>query len=67
MSWISDRIKKFRQMSNPYFTLHITAKFLFGVGLGLLLAYWLPMWIGWIFVIASLVTVIPSTRIILGK
>jgi len=67
MSWISDKAEKFRQMPNPYLSLHITGKFLFGVGLGVLLATWLPIWTGWIFIIAALVIAIPSTRIILGK
>jgi len=67
MSWISDRVEKFRQMPNPYFALHITSRFLFGVGLGLLLSSWLPMWTGWIFIIVALIIAIPSTRIILGK
>ena len=38
MIWISSKIEKFRQMRNPYFALHITSRFLFGVGLGVLLA-----------------------------
>ena len=67
MSWISNRIEKFRQMPNPYFALHITSRFLFGVGLGVLLATWLPIWTGWIFIIVALVIAIPSTRIILWK
>jgi len=47
--------------------MHITGKFLFGVGLGLLLAIWLPVWTGWIFIVISLLIAIPSVRIILGK
>ena len=67
MSWISDKIEKFRQMRNPYFALHIASRFVFGVGLGVLLATWLPIWTGWIFIIVALVVAIPSTRIILSK
>jgi len=67
MSWISDKVEKFRQVPNPYFTLHITAKFLFGVGLGVLLAIWLPVWTGWVFIIIALLIAIPSARIVLGK
>ena len=67
MSWLGDKTEKFRQMPNPYFSMHITAKFLFGVGLGLLLAIWLPIWTGWIFILAALLIAIPSVRIILGK
>lgn len=67
MSWISDKIEKFRQMPNPYFALHIASRFLFGVGLGVLLGTWLSIWTGWIFIVVALVIAIPSTRIILGK
>jgi len=67
MSWINDRVEKFRQVPNPYFSLHITGKSLFGVGVGLLLATWLPIWTGWIFIIVALVISIPSARIVLRK
>ena len=67
MSWLGDKTKRFRQVPNPYFSMHITAKFLFGVGLGLLLAIWLPVWTGWIFIAISLLIAIPSVRIVLGK
>ncbi len=67
MNWISNKVEKLRQMPNPYLTMHITAKFLFGVGLGILLATWLPIWTGWVFIIAALVISIPSARIVLGK
>lgn len=65
MGWFGDKIEKFRRMPNPYLSMHIISKFLFGVGLGILLAIWLPIWTGWIFIIASLVIAIPSTRIVL--
>ena len=67
MGWFGDKTKRFRQVPNPYFSMHITAKFLFGVGLGLLLAIWLPVWTGWIFIAISLLIAIPSARIVLGK
>jgi len=67
MGWLGDKTKRFRQVPNPYFSMHITAKFLFGVGLGLLLAIWLPVWTGWIFIAISLLIAIPSARIVLGK
>ena len=66
MSWISDKVEKFRGVPNPYFSMHITGKFLFGLGLGLLLATWLPIWTGWVLIIAALLIAIPSTRIVLG-
>ena len=67
MSWIGDKTERFRGVSNPYFTMHITGKFLFGVGLGVLLATWLPIWTGWVFIVAALLIAIPSVRIVLGK
>ena len=67
MGWFGDKTEKFRQVPNPYFSMHITAKFLAGVGLGLLLAIWLPVWTGWIFIAISLLIAIPSVRIVLGK
>ena len=67
MSWISNKVEKFRQVPNPYFALHITAKFLFGVGLGVLLASWLPVWTWWLVIIVALVIAIPSARIVLRK
>jgi len=67
MSWIGDKMERFRGVPNPYFTMHITGKFLAGVGLGLLLATWLPIWTGWVFLILALLIAIPSVRIILGK
>ena len=67
MSCIGNKVGKFRQVPNPYFALHITAKFLGGVGIGVLLAAWLPVWTWWIFIIVALIIAIPSARIILGK
>ena len=67
MGWLVDKTEKFRQVPNPYFSLHITAKFLAGVGLGILLATWLPVWTGWAFIIIALLIAIPGARIVLGK
>ena len=67
MSWFNDKIEKFRQMPNPYLSLHTTAKFLGGGGLGVLLAAWLPVWTGWIFIGVAVLIAIPSARIILRK
>ncbi|HUV75273.1 MAG TPA: hypothetical protein VMW00_01325 [Dehalococcoidales bacterium] len=67
MSWISSKIEKFRQMPTTYLVLHVTSRSLFGVGLGLLLATWLPVWTGWIFIGVAVVIVIPSARILLSK
>jgi len=67
MSWFGVKTEKFRQVSNPYFSMHITAKFLFGVGLGVLLAGRLPAWTGWIFIIVAVVIAIPSAIIVLWR
>ena len=67
MSWIVDKMERFRGVPNPYFSMHITGKFLFGVGLGILLANWLPLGTAWVFIIAALLIAIPSARIILRR
>ena len=54
-------------MPTTYLVLHVTSRSLFGVGLGLLLATWLPVWTGWIFIGVAVVIVIPSARILLSK
>jgi len=66
MSWLGDKMERFRDVPNPYFSMHITGKFLFGMGLGVLLATWLPVWTGWVFIAAALLIAIPSVRIVLG-
>jgi len=67
MTWIGNKTERFRQVPNPYFSMHITAKFLSGLGLGVLLATWLPVWMGWVFIAVALLIAIPSARIVLGK
>ncbi len=67
MGWYSNKVAKFRQVPDPFFSLHITGKFLAGVGIGVLLATCLPVWTGWIFIIVALIIAIPSARIVLGK
>lgn len=66
MSWFGNWIEKFREVPCPYLYI-LTAKVFGGVGLGLLLATWLPVWTGWIFIAISLLIAIPSARIVLGK
>ena len=67
MGWFSNKVAKFRQVPDPYFSLHVTAKFLVGVGIGVLLANWMPVWTWWIFFVVALLIAIPSVRIILSK
>ena len=67
MSWFSDTVKKLRQVPNPYFFLFITGKVLGGVGIGVLLATWLPIWTWWIFIAAAVAISIPSAMMIFKK
>jgi len=67
MGWFGNKVAKFRQVPDPYFSLHVTAKFLAGVGIGVLLSTWLPVWTGWIFIGVALLIAIPSARIVLSK
>ena len=67
MTWFNKKIEGFKQLPNPYFTLHIASRFLFGLGLGILLATWLPIWTGWIFIVLAMVIVIPGTIIMLKR
>ena len=66
MHCLGDKMEKFRRVPNPYFAMHITSKFLFGMGLGVLLATWLPVWTGWVFIALAFLIAIPSVRIVLG-
>ena len=59
MGWYSDNIEKLKQLSNPYFVLYVTAKVIGGVGVGVLLANWLPTWTWWIFMIIAVIIAIP--------
>jgi len=59
MGWYSSSIEKLRQLSIPYFVLWVTAKVIGGVGIGVLLANWLPTWTWWIFIVIALVIAIP--------
>ena len=59
MDYYSDKMKQLKNLPNPYFLLFITAKVLGGVGIGVLLARWLPSWTWWIFLIIACVIVIP--------
>ena len=51
--------------------LHISGKFLFGVGLGLLLASYLQQYdwqlYGWIIIVIALITQIPGAYLLLRK
>ncbi len=59
MGCCSNKIEKLRNLPNPYALLYITAKVLGGVGIGVLLANWLPTWAWWIFIIIACIIAIP--------
>jgi hypothetical protein len=59
MSYYGDKIERLRNLSNPYALLYVTAKVIGGIGIGLLLAIWLPSWTWWIFIIAACLIAIP--------
>ncbi len=67
MGWYGDKLKKLRSLSNPYALLYVTAKVLGGVGIGVLLATWLPIWTWWIFIVIACVIAIPVIRKLLSK
>ena len=66
MGWYINKVDKLRNLSNPYALLYVTAKVLGGVGIGVLLASWLPLWTWWIFMIIACVIVIPVAWKIFG-
>ena len=71
MGWFNEKFEKFRKQSfRVIFTL-IFAKFVFGIGLGGLLAGYLPTydWIlyGWLLIVVSLILHIPPVYKTLKK
>ncbi|OGO18656.1 MAG: hypothetical protein A2Z02_05580 [Chloroflexi bacterium RBG_16_48_7] len=67
MGCYSDKINKLKDLPNNYVLFFITAKVFGGVGIGLLLANWLPTWTWWIFMIVGLIIAIPVALKIFGK
>ena len=63
----SEKIKELRTLPNPYGLLYITANVLGGVGVGVLLAKWLPTTTWWIFIIIACVIAIPVIWRLLRK
>ncbi len=59
MGRYGDKIEKLKRLQNPYAFLYITAKFLGGVGIGVLLANWLSTWTWWIFFVIACVMAVP--------
>jgi len=67
MGWYGDKVKKLKSLPNPYVLLYVTAKALGGVGIGVLLATWLPTWTWWIFIVIACVIAIPVVRLFFSK
>lgn len=67
MGWYSDKIAKLKISPNPYALLYVTAKVLGGVGIGVLLATWLPTWTWWIFIVIACVIAIPVIWMLFSK
>ena len=65
MSWIGDKVGEFRQVPNPYFSMHITGKFLFG-GFRCTIRCSAATIDGGISAVAAWLIAIPSVRIVLG-
>ena len=59
MSFYNDKMEKLKNLPNLYVVLYATGKFLAGVGIGVLLANWLPTRTWWIFIIIACVIAIP--------
>jgi hypothetical protein len=59
MGWYSDNMEKLKRLPNSYFVLYVTAKVFGGVGVGVLLANWLPTWTWWIFLVVAAILTIP--------
>ena len=54
----------FKELPNTLLTTHIVAKFLFGVGIGVLLCEYRDFdraTVGWVLIVAALIVAIPST------
>jgi len=67
MGCCSDKIAKLKSLPNPYALLYITAKVIGGVGIGVLLANWLPTWTWWIFIIIACIIALPVVWKIFSK
>ena len=64
-------IEKFRTLPTSIMILHVTGKFLFGIGMGILLASYIYCYnwqsIGWIIIVVALLTGIPGAYKVLKK
>ncbi len=60
-------INRFRKLPIPILILHITAKFVFGVGLGVLLANYLSGFGWWIILLALIMSIPGAYKVLSGK
>ena len=67
MSWYSNKIERVKKLSISHFLLFVTVKVLGGIGIGVLLATWLPTWTWWIFIIVGVLIAIPIYRTVFSK
>ena len=60
-------VKRFRKLPTPYLYGHVASKFLFGLGLGIVIASYLACSkVGFWIIVLSIVLAIPSTYTILS-
>jgi len=59
MSWYSDNVDNLTRLSKFYFVSYVMAKVIGGIGVGLLLATWLPVWTWCIFIAVAVIIAIP--------
>lgn len=67
MSWYGERVEKIRKLPKAQFILFVVTKVIGAVGIGLLLATWLPVWTWWIFMVIALIIGIPLYQKIFSK
>lgn len=60
-------INRFRELPTPILTLHIAAKFVFGVGLGILFANYLSGFGCWIILLALIMSIPRAYKVLSGK
>lgn len=60
-------VNRFRELPKPILTLHIAAKFVFGVGLGVLLADYLSGFAWWIILLALIMSIPGGYKILTGR
>jgi len=71
MGWFAKKFERFRALPPRFMVIHVFAKFVFGMGLGVLLVIYVPQLnrqlLGWLLIVLSIIIAIPSLRLILRK